>query len=85
MQKARLSRINMAKAANSAAVLNSRRRFMERLNARQALVAIEKPIASSVPPIAEVEDEDRDEIASGCRALVPFSPAARVSVLVLIV
>ena len=81
-QKARLSRINMAKAANSAAVLNSRRRFMERLNARQALVApaaAVAAVASSVPPIAEVEEEERDaEWGGGGGALVPLSPASRV-------
>ena len=76
VQKARLSRINMAKSANSAAVLNSRRRFMERLNARQALVA-PAAVASSVPPIAEVEEERVAECGGG--ALVPLSPASQVS------
>ena len=80
VQKARLSRICMAKAANSAAVLNSRRRFMERLNARQARMvpaAATVAVASSVPPIAEVEEERDAECGSG--ALVPLSPASQVS------
>lgn len=53
---------------------------MERLNARQALVApAAAAAASSVPPIAEVEEEERDAECGGGGALVSLSPASQVS------